>query len=50
MSVYMVMLPVRSLAMLNVVDQRAVLDWIQNHIHLVGGDKSEVTMIGLFLE
>jgi carboxylesterase type B len=27
-------------------DQRAVLEWIQDYIHLVGGDKSSVTAMG----
>ena len=28
-------------------DQRAVLQWIQDYIGLVGGDKSQVTAMGL---
>jgi carboxylesterase type B len=28
-------------------DQRAVLEWIQKYIHLVGGDKGQVTTMGI---
>jgi carboxylesterase type B len=28
-------------------DQRAVLEWIQKYIHLVGGDKEQVTTMGI---
>lgn len=28
-------------------DQRAVLEWIQKYIHLVGGDKKSVTAMGI---
>ncbi|KAI9818916.1 MAG: hypothetical protein M1827_007737 [Pycnora praestabilis] len=28
-------------------DQRAVLQWVQNHIHLLGGDKTQVSAWGL---
>jgi carboxylesterase type B len=28
-------------------DQRAVLEWIQKYIHLVGGDKTKVTAMGI---